>query len=173
MSLSYKEIAEILKIIDSSNCTELVLEVEGAKIVVRRRGAGGAGIDEAAASPPGPDSALPSSTPASLPPHAPAPAAPRAEAAPQSAPPTAVQDDGRIEIRAPMVGTFYRAPSPQAPPFVELGSRIEPGDALCLIEVMKLFTTIEAKQAGRIVEIAAENTALVEYDQLLFIIEPE
>jgi acetyl-CoA carboxylase biotin carboxyl carrier protein len=71
-----------------------------------------------------------------------------------------------------MVGTFYRAPSPQDPPFVEVGDRVEAGDPVCMIEVMKLFTTIEAQQAGRIVEIAVENATAVEYDQALFVIEP-
>ena len=77
-----------------------------------------------------------------------------------------------IEVRAPMVGTFYRGPSPEAPPFVEPGKVVAEGDPLCLIEVMKLFTTVTAEAAGRVVEICAENAAMVEYGQALFVIEP-
>ena len=75
-------------------------------------------------------------------------------------------------MRAPMVGTFYRSPSPGAPPFVEVGSRVRKGDALCIVEVMKLFTTIAAERDGTIAEIGAENAALVEYGQMLFVMKP-
>jgi len=71
-----------------------------------------------------------------------------------------------------MVGTFYRAPSPDAAPFVEIGSSVRTGDPLCLIEVMKLFTTIAAEHDGRILQIGAENAELVEYGRTLFIIDP-
>ena len=71
-----------------------------------------------------------------------------------------------------MIGTFYRARSPGEPPFVKVGDEVQMGDPLCLIEVMKLYTTIEAQHAGHIAEIGAENGVLVEYDQLLFVIEP-
>jgi biotin carboxyl carrier protein len=84
----------------------------------------------------------------------------------------AARPDGMILVHAPMMGTFYRGASPQDPPFVEVGDRVAPGDPLCLIEVMKLFTTIDAEQAGRIVEIGAENEAEVAHDQLLFVIDP-
>lgn len=71
-----------------------------------------------------------------------------------------------------MVGTFYRAPSPDAPSFVEIGQHVRKGDALCVIEVMKLFTTIASEHDGRIVEIGADNAELVEYGRTLFVIEP-
>jgi biotin carboxyl carrier protein len=71
-----------------------------------------------------------------------------------------------------MLGSFYRAPSPQEPPFVEVGSVVKPGDPLCLIEVMKLFTTICADKDGRIAQILAANGELVEFDRILFVIEP-
>ena len=70
-----------------------------------------------------------------------------------------------------MVGTFYRAPTPEAPPFVEVGGVVSAGQPLCLIEVMKLFTTINSEVAGRIVQIGAENGELVEYGRTLFVIE--
>ena len=75
-------------------------------------------------------------------------------------------------VRSPMVGTFYRAPSPNDPPFVEVGTKVKRGDPLCLIEVMKLFTTITADQDGCIAHVLPGNGDLVEFDQLLFVIEP-
>ena len=71
-----------------------------------------------------------------------------------------------------MVGTFYRAPSPDAPPFVEIGSLVRKGQPICLIEVMKLFTTINTEHDGRVVEIGVESGELVEFGQTLFVIEP-
>lgn len=158
MSLSYKEVAEILKIIDASNCEEVILELEGARLVVRR-GASGNGA------------AAPTSTEApriATPVPAAAPAAPKPSTPAQASDPV-----GGTVIRAPMVGTFYRRPSPDQPAFVEVGSKIKAGDPLCLIEVMKLYTTIEATSAGVVASIAAEDGALVEFNQPLFVINPK
>jgi len=159
VSLRYEEIAEIMKIIDSSSCDELIVETGDVKLVVRRNGAHGA-------SPPI-ERPLAASAASS------AVAAPR----PASPAPVAQQEkieagSGKLEITAPMVGTFYRAPSPDAPAFVELGSVVKKGQPLCLIEVMKLFTTINSEFDGRIVQIGAENGELVEYGRVLFVIEP-
>ena len=158
MSLSYRDVLEILEIIDSSTMDELVLEREGAKLVVgfHRDGPAATAVME----PEGLAAAA-------------APSADRAAAAPGDA---AAELDARsgdwTAVRAPMVGTLYRAPSPGEANFVEIGDTVAAGDPLALIEVMKLYTTIEAEQAGRIVEIAAANATLVEYDQILFFIEP-
>jgi len=78
-----------------------------------------------------------------------------------------------VEVVAPMVGTFYRAPAPDAPPFVEVGSKVQKGDTLCIIEAMKLMNEIEAECAGEVVEILVENAEPVEYGQVLFLIAPE
>lgn len=164
MSLTYQEIAEIVKIIDASACDEVHVELPGVKLVVRRRVANGGGGGLA----PAPASAA--VLPAAAPPATAAPSAPPGAAARPTMP--AARGDHLIEVRAPMVGTFYRAPSPEAPPFVEIGSVVTKDAPLCLIEVMKLFTTITAAQAGRIVEIGARNAELVQHDQVLFVIEP-
>ncbi|EAQ26851.1 acetyl-CoA carboxylase [Roseovarius sp. 217] len=153
----FKEIGEILSIIDSSSCDEVVLETQDIKLVVRRRGTGH-GEASAAAAPVAP-AAQPAPTGAKA----------QAAAAPTPVPP---QDAGAGAIRAPMVGTFYRAPSPDAAPFVEVGSTVAQGDPLCMIEVMKLFTTIHAETAGVIESIGAENGQLVEFGQVLFNIKP-
>ena len=159
MSLTYDEIAEIIKLIDSSSCDELVVETGDIKLVVRRNGASaGAAAEyvERGSAPVAVSAAAPRKARA---------AAPKVAAA-------ADATAGQIEVAAPMVGTFYRAPSPEAKAFVDVGDVVGVGDALCLIEVMKLFTTINAEVAGRIVQIGAENGELVEYGRTLFVIEP-
>jgi acetyl-CoA carboxylase biotin carboxyl carrier protein len=157
VSLTYDEIAEIIKLIDSSSCDELVVETGDIKLVVRRNGASAGAAAEYVER---------GSAPVTVSPTAPRKA--RA-AAPKVA---AAAAAGQIEVAAPMVGTFYRAPNPEARAFVDVGDVVGVGDPLCLIEVMKLFTTINAEVAGRIVQIGAENGELVEYGRTLFVIEP-
>jgi len=98
----------------------------------------------------------------------------RVAAAPAAPPatPAATPPSHYVEIKSPMVGTFYRAPSPGAPPFVEIGRVIKPGDVLCIIEAMKLMNEIEAEQSGRIVKILVENAQPVEFGQPLFLLDP-
>ncbi|MDD3296644.1 MAG: acetyl-CoA carboxylase biotin carboxyl carrier protein [Candidatus Omnitrophica bacterium] len=92
-------------------------------------------------------------------------------AAPQS-PPKEEKQEKTIEIKSPMVGTFYRAPSPGAKPYVEIGQIIKSGDVVCIVEAMKLMNEIKAEFTGRIVKIPVENGEPVEFGQSLFIIEP-
>ena len=117
---------------------------------------------------------------------APAPVAlPQPQAAPQSAPQAAPSDAGTgkaeadkgkdedlIEVTSPMVGTFYRAPAPDAPAYVEEGGKISVGDTLCIIEAMKLMNELEAEVKGTIVEICVENAQPVEFGQVLFRVRP-
>lgn len=168
MPLSYKEIAEILKIIDASDCEELVVEMDDFRLVVRRGGAGG-GVEASYSDGQGRLSGAAEAFESGM--AQPARAEPGDARAGGDAT-DAARPEGMILVHAPMMGTFYRAASPQDPPFVEIGDKVAPGDPLCLIEVMKLFTTIDAEQAGRIVEIGAENEAMVEHDQVLFVIDP-
>ena len=77
-----------------------------------------------------------------------------------------------VVVRAPNLGTFYRAPKPGAPPYVALGQRVEPETELCLIEVMKLFTAVTSGARGIVKQILAEDSQLVEFDQPLFVIDP-
>lgn len=98
---------------------------------------------------------------------APSPAtAPPPQPAPGASPPVSM-----VEIKAPMVGTFYRAPAPGAPPFIDANKTIRPGDVLCIIEAMKLMNEIEAEQGGRIAKILVEDGQPVEFGQPLFLLD--
>lgn len=160
--LRFEDVAEILRIIDSSSCEELILDLTDVKLVVRRHAA-------ASPTPQIAPSPFPSAPAASADAGAPTRAAPPAPATATRLKPPAM---GHVEIKAPMVGTFYVAPSPGAPPFCPVGGSVSKGDKLCMIEVMKLFTTIFAEQSGRIVEVCAEDGELVEYGRTLFLLEP-
>ena len=107
--------------------------------------------------------------PAAPMPIAPAPAAP---AAPTEPAPTEKTDDGLHEVLSPMVGTFYRGPSPEADPFVREGQRVESGQTLCIIEAMKIMNEIPADIQGEVVEILVGDAQPVEYNQTLFKIRP-
>ena len=156
MSLSYKEVAEILKIIDASSCEEVVLELENTRLVVRR----GAAADESRS-----PIANASST-------GPAPEKQKRSSPGQVATqdPPSSSDDSDAVVKSPMAGTFYSRPSPDEESFVSEGAKVTKGDTLCLIEVMKLYTTIEATADGIIESILVEDGNLVEFDQPLFVI---
>jgi acetyl-CoA carboxylase biotin carboxyl carrier protein len=161
VSLTHADIAEILRIIDASTLDEVIVEVGDVKVEVRRKGAASTSFAPAAA--PAPAASASSE---------PAPAAPPAAGVPV-APADGVEiEQGQEAVRSPMVGTFYRGSSPEEPPFVEVGSEVDTDSPLCLVEVMKLYTTIYAKRPGRVARICAEDAELVEYDQVLFVIDP-
>jgi len=104
-----------------------------------------------------------------------APAAPAAAGAPAAAAPpadAAAPEENLATIRSPMVGTFYRAPSPTSPPYVEAGTQVEKGQVVCIVEAMKLMNEIEAEVAGTIERILVENAQPVEFNQPLFLIRP-
>ena len=97
---------------------------------------------------------------------------PQPAVSPSSAAKPAADEGHRVIIKSPMVGTFYRAPAPDAPPFVEVGQDLENGQVVCIIEAMKLMNEIKAEVAGRIVEVLVESGAPVEFGQPLFAVEP-
>ncbi|TMQ49487.1 MAG: acetyl-CoA carboxylase biotin carboxyl carrier protein [Candidatus Eisenbacteria bacterium] len=96
----------------------------------------------------------------------------RASAAAETPAPPAAPDT-TVAITSPMVGTFYRAPAPDADPYVEVGDRVEMGQTVCIVEAMKLMNEIEADTRGRIVQILVENAQPVEFGQKLFLVQPE
>jgi acetyl-CoA carboxylase biotin carboxyl carrier protein len=109
--------------------------------------------------------------------HAPVAGGARGDASPAAALPQAIPERAEstahlVPVEAPMVGTFYRAPKPDAPPFVAEGDVVKEGQVLCIVEAMKLMNEIEAKVAGRIVKVVVENGQPVEFGQSLFLMEP-
>jgi acetyl-CoA carboxylase biotin carboxyl carrier protein len=159
MELTYSDVQNILKIIDEAeHLDEIELVFGGFRLHVVRNGSG-AGAKSVAIT------GFPAAASNTAPPVA-APAAAARRAAEVTVP------DGMVAIRAPMLGTFYRAPAPGEKPFVEEGQRVRADDTVCLIEVMKLFNSIRAGVDGEVVKIGAENGDLVEFDQVLIVIAP-
>lgn len=162
-----KSILELLRFVNKSDLTEVVVE-EGEFRLTIRRGVGGAapapGIAPVAAPVPAP--LLPTPIAATTAP-SPAPSTPEPPKEEKPASPKKVE-----YIRSPMVGTFYRRPGPDKEPYVKVGDLIEKGQVVCIIEAMKLFNEIQAEISGRVLRILVEDAQPVEYDQPLFEIEP-
>jgi acetyl-CoA carboxylase biotin carboxyl carrier protein len=161
MALTDDDVREILRIIDESTLDELLIETDGFSLHVRK----GPGAGDAAA-PPAPTEAA-----AGARPPAPDPSPPADRPAPL-APEPAHPNDGLTTVSSPMLGTFYRAESPGAAPFVELGTQVEPDTTVCIIEVMKMMNSVPAGLSGVIAEVVADNAQLVEYGEPLFRIQP-
>ncbi|MBO3698532.1 acetyl-CoA carboxylase biotin carboxyl carrier protein [Roseivirga sp. E12] len=152
-----KEIKNMIDFIAKSGLAEVNIETEEFKIEVKRN----AEATVVASTP-----ALPAAAPA-----APAPAAPAAEA-PKAAAPAADDTSKYVEIKSPMIGTFYRAPKPEDPPFMSVGDTVSVGQKVGIIEAMKLFNEIESEISGTIVKVLVENASPIEYDQPLFLVDP-
>ncbi len=156
--MELKDIKRLLDAVAGADLTEFTLETGDYKLSVRRERE----VPAAAAAP------------LALPP-APAPAPAAAAANPQSMPATTASEpaDSRlVDIVAPIVGTFYGAPAPDAPDYVKVGDKVTPGTVLCIIEAMKLMNEIEAETAGIIAEVLVQNEDPVEYGQVLFRVRP-
>ncbi|MCF0072332.1 acetyl-CoA carboxylase biotin carboxyl carrier protein [Dyadobacter sp. CY261] len=155
-----REIQKLIDFIAQSGLDEVNIETADLKIKVKRYGT------------------APVASYTSAPVAAPAPAfAPvAAVAAPAAAAETSVSAESAssnlITIKSPMIGTFYRASSPETPAFANIGDEIKPGKVVCVIEAMKLFNEIESEVSGKIVKILVENATPVEFDQPLFLVEP-
>lgn len=160
MELSEDDVLHILKLIDESHFDYFQLEVGELKITVSK----GEPIPLAPAPQAG-------AAPAAVPAPKPAPPAAAQAAAPQAARPAAIPD-GMLPIIAPLLGTFYVAPEPGAPPFVTVGQTITEDTTVGLIEVMKVFNSVRAAVKGTIVEVVAQNGQFVEFGQTLFIVKP-
>ena len=150
-----KEIQDLIDFIAQSGLDEVNIETEGLKLNVKRN----AGIVPVV------QAVLPAAAAAALSPAT-------APAAAAQTPAATVQNDSTVIVRSPMIGTFYRSASPESPLFVEVGDDMKKGQIVCIIEAMKLFNEIESEVSGRIVKVLVENATPVEYDQPLFIVEP-
>jgi len=151
-----KEIKSMIDFISKSGLAEVNIETETFKINVKREAEGTV-------------IATPLAAPAAV--AAPAPVAAPA-AAPAEAAPAADDSSKYVEIKSPMIGTFYRSPKPEDPSFVNVGDKINIGDKVCIVEAMKLFNEIESDISGTIVKVLVENSSPIEYDQPLFLVDP-
>ncbi len=175
--MNFKEVQELIKLINKSNLTEFKMEDGDFKVSIRTKKYGRQ------------RNQLPTqqivSVPASSMPvqqlvNAPVPASMTAknEASAsdnQSQQEAAANEDSSnyIEVKSPIVGTFYRAPSPDKPPYLKVGDTIEVGSVVCIVEAMKLFNEIESEVAGKVVKIMIEDASPVEYDQVLYLVDPQ
>jgi acetyl-CoA carboxylase biotin carboxyl carrier protein len=151
-----KEIQELIDFISNSGLAEVKIETEEFKISIKKYSEGPAVKVEQAST---------------------VPVAPAAPAAPVPAPSPATQSQKEdtskyVEIKSPMIGTFYRTPNPDSDPFVSIGDKVSAGQTVCIIEAMKLFNEIESEVSGKIVKVLVDNASPVEYDQPLFLVDP-
>ncbi len=158
MSLNLSELKELLELISERDITEFELEEDGVKLKIKK---GHPAVVEA------PVQQDPRAMPMAAGPVVAAAPAPQA-ANPAAEVPEDQDEPGMTWVTSPMVGTFYRAPEPGAPPFVNEGDRVKPGQVLCILEAMKLMNELEAEIAGEIVEICVENAQPVQYGDRLF-----
>ncbi|MDX1395473.1 MAG: acetyl-CoA carboxylase biotin carboxyl carrier protein [Gemmatimonadota bacterium] len=147
----------LIRLVEESDIDSLEVERLTTRVRIRKTPTGGATVAHVAPAP--------AAAPAPAMPAAPGAAAPVAEDA-------AAVPDGLHDVQSPMVGTFYRSPSPESDPFVSVGDAVEPGQTLCILEAMKLMNELKAEIGGTIREIAVENAEPVEFGQVLFRIEP-
>ncbi|MFM1879473.1 MAG: hypothetical protein RLZZ241_2339 [Bacteroidota bacterium] len=160
--MDFKEIQNLIKFVAKSGASEVKLETDEIKITIRTgplgRGSETAYVQQFPMSAP----VMPATAPALPPVEAPAAADNKSEG----------DDSKYITIKSPIIGTFYRKPSPDKPAFAEIGQQIAKGDVLCVIEAMKLFNDIESEVSGKIVKVLVEDSSPVEFDQPLFLIDP-
>jgi acetyl-CoA carboxylase biotin carboxyl carrier protein len=172
-SINQDDVLEILKIIEESSFDELHLEMGELKLIVKKNAPHRATGEPALSLQGPPEETVPDrgpEPPGPQEPEMPQPPPPEAPA-PREEPAAPLDEQGLTPIKSPMLGTFYIAPKPGAPPFVEVGQVVGEDDTVCIIEVMKLFNTIKAGIRGRIAQICAENAQMVEFQQTLFLVE--
>ncbi len=154
--MKIKEIKDLIDYISKSGLEEVQIETEELSLKIKKSTELAQAVSVAAPS----VAAAP----------APAPAAPTTPAA---APATEESSKSKfVEVKSPMIGTFYRSPNPDAPPFINVGDTISKGQPVCIVEAMKLFNEIETEVSGKVVEILVENSQPVEFDQPLFLVDP-
>jgi acetyl-CoA carboxylase biotin carboxyl carrier protein len=157
--MDLKEIQNLIKFVSNSGVAEVKLETGDIKITIRTTLEGNS-----------PDITYVQQAPMQQ--SMAAPVAAPVATAPVAAAPVADENAKYVTIKSPMIGTFYRKPSPDKPVFAEVGSTIQKGDVLCVIEAMKLFNEIEAEITGKIVKILVDDMSPVEFDQPLFLVDP-
>lgn len=157
--MNYSDIRRLVKLVERSRIAELEIEGDGSRVKILKYSSPNGTVDYGAGSPV--NQLVTSQLTASAPPVA------------EPSQPEPTVKSNLVEVTSPMVGTFYRAPTPEAPAYVEVGDHVRPGQVLCIIEAMKLMNELEAEISGRIEHIAIENAQPVEFGQPLFRIEPD
>ena len=157
--MDIKEVQNLIKFVAKSGVSEVKIENKDFKLTIKNK-------PEYVTSAPVATTvtAIPASMPQATTPAAPAPTA--------ETPKNETDDSKYITIKAPIIGTFYRKPSPDKSPYVEVGDTIKEGDVVCIIEAMKLFNEIESEVSGKIVKVLVDDATPVEFDQPLFLVEP-
>ena len=176
--MDFNQIQELIRQLSKHKVSEFILKEGEFKLIIRNNsgtgesGAQAPSIVIPAAQPviamPQPVAAAPAPAPAPAPVAAKAAEAPAAEKAPAAA----SEDAKYVAIKSPMVGTFYRSPGQDKPPFVKVGDAVEVGATVCIIEAMKLFNEIESDVKGKIVKVLVDDAKPVEYEQVLFLVDP-
>ncbi|WP_343328912.1 acetyl-CoA carboxylase biotin carboxyl carrier protein [Polaribacter staleyi] len=158
--MDIKEIQNLIKFVAKSGASEVKLEMEDVKITIRT----GSGKTE---------TTIVQAAPMAGVPQVAAPVAAQPVVSTEAAAPQAETENSKyITVKSPIIGTFYRKPSPDKPNFVEVGAEISVGDTVCVIEAMKLFNEIESEISGKIVKILVDDSSPVEFDQPLFLVDP-
>lgn len=159
--MELKEIQQLIKLVSNSSVDEVKIEKQDFKLAIKKNQATTEYV-----------TAAPVATPVAAAPAAPSAPAPSPAEAPAAQADEAEDTSNYVEVKSPMIGTFYRKPSPDKPMFVNVGDTIAKGDVLCVIEAMKLFNEIESEVSGTIVKILVDDSSPVEYDQPLFLVDP-
>ena len=155
--MDIKEIQNLIKFVAKSGANEVSLEMDDIKITIKT----GAGETVYATAP------VMQAAPVQQ-----IAAAPAVASAPATETASEEDNSNYITVKSPMIGTFYRSPSPDKPVYIEVGTVIKPGDTTCIIEAMKLFNEIESEVSGKVVKILADDSTPVEYDQPLYLVDP-
>jgi acetyl-CoA carboxylase biotin carboxyl carrier protein len=165
--MDFKQIQELIKIVNKSNIGELSIEEKDFKITIKQK-------EDAAPvyASPTPSPAYYAPATATAPQQSSVPAAASNAAGTDSSAASTKQADNLVTIKSPMIGTFYRSASPDKPPFASVGDEVTVGKTVCIIEAMKLFNEIESEVSGTIVKVLVDDASPVEYDQPLFLVEP-
>jgi len=167
--MNYKEISDLIKLVNKSDLSEFKLRDKDFELSIRTSAFKGKNTQVVQTNP-APMMHVAAAAPVAAP-VAPAPVA-EAPATTPTAPAAAESTEGLLEVKSPIVGTFYRSSSPDKPVYVKVGDTIEKGQTVCIVEAMKLFNEIESEVSGTIVKVMVEDAAPVEYDQVLFLVDP-
>lgn len=173
--MDLKDIQELIKFVAKSGATEVDLEIDNIKLSIKspsKKGRGASDVETTIIQQVPMPTAAPTVMPVAAVPPAPAPAAAPVVTENSSSESTTDDDSKYTVVKSPMIGTFYRKPSPDKDTFVNVGDTIKPGDVMCVIEAMKLFNEIESELSGKIVKVLVDDSTPVEYDQPLFLVDP-